>query len=194
MNSYDRQPYSWFVRECRDSICENVETSGNPEHRQTQGRNPRKIDAYINQWYLKGLVDELFDIAWDDFKFQVLNGWGGKYSKSWSQRMRIPRYSRWGAAKCSFRGHSKYVRNVDHLPKEADEGQIWRAIQNLKRDRYKHAATWRHRGRGSKYKQFCKTQGAREHRAWVRQQLGREDYDRFSDREYVEFADPWRWD
>lgn len=194
MKLYDREPYSWYIRQCRDSICENVETSGNPEHRKTQGRNPRKIDAYLNERYIHGLVYEIFNIAWDDFKFQVMNGWGGRYTKSWERRVRIPYFSRYSLTHCEFRGHTHYVRNVDHTPKEPQEGQVWREIKQLKRDRYKHAACWNHRGRSGRYKQFCKTQGAREHRAWVRQQLVREDYDRFSDREYVEFADPWRWD
>lgn len=177
-----------YVRECRDSIYDSVEASGNPDHRSTAGRNPKKIDAHISDWYMYGLIEEWYVIAYDDFKCRVINGWNGRYSASWWY---IPRY-RPDYTGCQFRDHTHYVRNLDHQPKKIDK--TWREHKQFQRDKSKHEPTWRHRGRGSRYKQFCKTQGAREHRAWVRQQLVREDYDQFCDREYVPFADVWRWD
>ncbi|MGH2510707.1 MAG: hypothetical protein ACRDHZ_25335, partial [Ktedonobacteraceae bacterium] len=113
MKLYDREPYSWYIKKCRDSIFDAIEPSGNPEHRASFGRNPKKIDAYLNEWYIRGLINEIYDIAWDDFKFQTLDGWGGKYLRN-----RWPYYrSSYSLTHCDFRDHTHYVRNVDHEPK-----------------------------------------------------------------------------
>lgn len=94
----------------------------------------------------------------------------------------------YGAFGCPYRYGRSYVRNTDHEPKNRPTKDAWREHKRIKKDKSKQCAHYR-----GECKRFWKKRAAREHRAWVRDVIYKENWDLFSDIEYKQFADPWRW-
>lgn len=190
----ENQPYYWYVKKCQEAINDCVPPSNNPEFSKTCNRNPKKIDAHITEWYMYGLVQEIFDIAWDDFKYRVLDGWN---NRNLPRPRRISYYRFRSLTHCEFRGHTHYTRNRWHLPKAESPQSVWRKYKYFQRDKSRHRGSHSKFARGSNYKQFCKTKSSSKHRNWVKENLARANYDSFDqnvDRERKYFADPWMWD
>ena len=89
---------------------------------------------------------------------------------------------------------SAYRRNPAHVKKQVSDDDI--AKREWRRQQSKHTGKggWRHRGPRRYYKQRT----ARDHRAWVKQQLHHERYDALGGNcghwEYRQFIDSYLWD
>lgn len=195
-NPYEKPEYHWYVVKCQNALNDCVQVSGNPDHNKTCGRNPRKIDAHIGEWYAHGLVQEIFDIAFDDFRFRVLDGWNNRNLPSSIRKRRIRYVSRWSRTNCEFRGHTHYVQDLSHAPK-AKESNAWYIETQHKKDKARAGGRWPG-GRGCRRKQHAKNQTSHQHRQQCRQWLANSNLDMFdlnldqSERRF--HADRWMWD
>lgn len=160
------------------------------------GKPPVEIQRLI--WcYDYGFRNGYLDIAFGWFKEIVLERMGVEetlYPRVWK-----PHNGRWRRGRGSqdwfslrfgeYRVGTKYVRH-DHEPKEReeiDQRQAWR-IESGK-DRNSRKVGYR---RG--VPRFYKKKRSSEHRQWVREQIHRENWDAFHDREREGFVDSWTWD
>lgn len=83
-----------------------------------------------------------------------------------------------------------YTKSPDHKQKEV-KVDFWREFKKFKKDKSKRDF---HK---KEFRDFCKTQSARRHRKWCKESLNNLTYDNFdthySDMEYKQFVDKWRW-
>ena len=94
----------------------------------------------------------------------------------------------------SFRHGHGYVQSPDHGPKDSPTEDPWHTEKRHKRDKAKAGGgCMRHGCRG---RRFWVKQAAKDHRAWVKRQIYKEDWDAFGrgtdDSEYI--IEPWDWD
>lgn len=85
---------------------------------------------------------------------------------------------------CEFRGHSKYVKNADHKPKEKN-GDSWRVHKGIDRDKRKHGCWYK------SSKKFMTNNEERSFRRWTKAQIKSENYDALGD-DWNQ--DAWLWD
>ena len=82
----------------------------------------------------------------------------------------------------------KYIKNAEHK-KHNKEKNAWRIEQKTLRDKSK-ARGWRIINPGRYYKKLR----SHEHRAWVKQQIHRENWDIFWQGERNQYVDSYSWD
>ena len=183
-----------YIRSCRRCVIDLYYNP--PEHqgldikekifiKRTTGpiyNNPAIIEK-VQQLYVDGRKNELLKIDWTEFFLYVFR---------FRDLPDSPKYYPWGA-NCEYRGHTKYVKDIEHSEKEPDPKEDWREASGVYRDKAKSG------GRGSNCHQnsaktYWKTKAARQHRRWARKKIKSENYDAFWGEEYKEFADPRKWD
>lgn len=95
----------------------------------------------------------------------------------------IRRY-RWNRTGCDFRGHTKYVRNIDHEPKDRKDDS-WRAHKGIDRDKSRRGCWYKSAKRGLINKE------ERSFRRWTKAQIKSGNYDALGD-DWLQ--NKWIWD
>jgi hypothetical protein len=97
-----------------------------------------------------------------------------------------------GCVDCPYRDGDSYRKSHDHKKKSLTEKEkntrAWREYKGIDKDKSKSGRWYR-----DTHKWWTK-RSAQEHRAWVRQNLTRGNYDAFWNGEYKIFIDPWKYD
>jgi hypothetical protein len=135
--------------------------------------------AWIQDRYIKGRGDYRIRLDFDQF-FQAVTC---NYTEA-DRYLCIPYYGRTAKA-------TSYVKKPEHKPKDNPTFNAWRIEKHTKKDKSRQ-----HFSRHAR--KFCSDQSARSHRAWVKQQINKENWDAFDkgacDAEYAQFVEPYDWD
>jgi hypothetical protein len=99
-------------------------------------------------------------------------------------RTRNPYRSRRDCTNCEFRGHTKYVKNTDHKPKE-EKDTAWQDHTHHKKDKAKHGQWFR------SAKKYIINKEERSFRRWTKAQIKAGNYDALGD-DWIQ--DKWLWD
>jgi hypothetical protein len=156
--------------------------SGLPGMQNPKHAHPSAI-AWLEDRYIKGRGDYRIRMDFDQFFRAVTSNWSDAEGY-----FLIPYHGR------TNKGPS-YTKSPDHAPKP-ERDRAWEIETNHKRDKARHGRGDNHHGNRGRH--FCAKQSARDHRAWVRRELNRENYDAFckgaDSQEYKQFVNPWDWD
>ena len=131
--------------------------------------------ALMQRIWWEGVVQHWWKATFDEFRFFL--EYGDQSRLHWHSYSRV---------KCKFRDGDSYRHNADHEKKEENPKAVWREVSGKERDCRR--PNWKNGA-----KTYHKNLSARQHRAWVREQLHHENYEAFHGGEYSEFCDPWKW-
>lgn len=140
-----------------------------------------KLEAWLSAAYRKGREEVGLRLDFYQFRWALTCGW-----RDVDFFMAVPRtYKRLKATSYVKRPHHEALCRPGYDP--------WRIEKQTKRDKAQVHGRYSHRGR-----KFCSDQSARSHRAWVTQQISKENWDAFDkgaqDTEYAQFVEPYDWD
>lgn len=160
---------------------------GLPGYQKSKPLDYPQIRDWLSDRYIE--LRGAYKIRMDYAEFERLLLQHGEIGDEWRNYRRFG----WGAAGCPYREGWSYVRNVDHEPKQR-EPNAWHIERKHKRDKARHGGGCMRRG--CSRRRFWVREQAREHRAWCKQMIKKENWDAFGrgadDSEYT--VNPWLWD
>lgn len=143
----------------------------------------KQVWEWLSEHYISLRENQKIPIDFQQFALEVFF----IFDYPWTNRQRSKHYSPWYGSKCSFRGHSKYVKNQSHQKKEkVNNKKAWRIEKGIDRDKSKAGNPY-HFGSKKTWINFEE----RSYRRFVKRKIRSEDWDALGD-DWIQ--DAWIWD
>ena len=164
--------FDWIDLQNTNRACEGI-----PKLKHKPLDNQEVLDRLSDRFYELRLKNRI-EMDFNQFLLEIENLL--VYDRLRDER----RNYRYDYTNCEFRGHTKYVKNADHKPKEPID-RSWEIHTHHKKDKAKHGQWFR------SAKKFIVNKEERSYRMWVKTQIRNENYDAMGDYDWSQDSYLW---